>query len=167
MCAPAIGAIAGIAGSIVSGIGAAQQADAQAKQDEYNAKVARINARSTRQAGYSEQEEQGRKYKQEIASNTAALAKNGVDPSFGSAMKIFEELTLISDVGEKAKIYHKAEGEAVAYENKATAYEASAAAHRQAGKIAMASSFLGGLGGAVKGFGGGGGGGSLMINPTG
>ena len=56
MCGPMLGAVAGVAGSVVQGIGAKRQADAQAQQAEYNAKVEKINARTRIQEGYVKQE---------------------------------------------------------------------------------------------------------------
>ena len=164
MCAPALGAVAGIAGAVISGIGAKQQADAQADKDEYDAKIAKINARSERQQSYAKQEDIGAKYHKQQAQGIALASKGGVDPSYGSAaLVIFGENAFAEHV-DKGRQYVQGESAAIAQENKAKALEASAANHRQAGKIAMASSFLSGLGGAVKGIGGGGGGSSLMIN---
>lgn len=165
MCAPLLGAAVGMIGSVVSGIGAMQQSKAQAEQDEYNAKVAKINARSERQMSYSKQEDIGAKYDKQRGQSIALAAKGGVDPSFGSAaLVIFGENAFAESV-DKGRQYVAGESAAIGEENKAKALEASAANHRQAGKIAMASSFLSGLGGVAKGIGGGGGSsGSLLIN---
>lgn len=160
-----LGAVVGIVGSVVSGMGAAQQANAQAEKDEYDAKVARINARSERQMSYAKQEDIGAKYDKQRGQSIALAAKGGVDPSYGSAaLVIFGENAFAESV-DKGRQYVEGESAAVAQENRARELEFSAAENRKAGKIAMASSFLSGLGGAAKGFSGGGGGGSsLMIN---
>jgi hypothetical protein len=165
MCLPILGAVVGLAGAAVSGIGAKQQADAQAEKEEYEAKVAKINARSQRQISYSKQEDLGAKYDKQRGQSIALASKGGVDPSFGSAaLVIFGENAFAESV-DKGRQYVEGESQAVGEENRARGLEASAANHRQAGKIAMASSFLSGLGGVAKGLGGGGGGGSsLMIN---
>ena len=167
MCLPALGAVAGLAGSVVSAMGAKSQADAQANMDEYNSKVERINARSRRWEGMKEQEQIGVKYDKLEGQQIATAAKGGVDPNFGSAaLLIFgethENMTRDQDVS-----FLKAESAAIGHENKATAFEESAKAHRKAGKIAAAGSFLSGLSGAVSSFGKGGGGGGMMINETG
>lgn len=163
MCVPLLGAVVGLAGAAVSGMGAKQQADAQADRDEYDAKIARINARSQRQMSFSKMEDIGAKHNKQRGQSIALAAKGGVDPGFGSAaLVIFGENAFAESV-DKGRQYVEGESQAVAETNKAKGLEASAANHRQAGKIAMASSFLSGLGGVAKGMGGGGGG-SLMIN---
>lgn len=164
MCAM-LGAVVGLAGAAVSAMGQKQQADAQADRDEYDAKIAKINARSERQISYSKQEDIGAKYDKQRGQSIALASKGGVDPTFGSAaLVIFGENAFAENV-DKGRQYIDGESRAIGEENKAKALEASAANHRQAGKIAAASTFLGGLGGAVKGIGGGGGGGgSLLLN---
>ena len=162
MCAM-IGAIAGLAGSAVSAMGQMQQSKAQAQKEEYEAKVAKINARSERQMSYAKQEDIARKSKKEQGQGIALASKANIDPSFGSAaLVIFGENAFAKSMDTNRQ-FIEGESKAVAYENKAKALEHSAANHRQAGKIAAAGTFLSGLGGAAKGMGGGGGGG-MMIN---
>lgn len=163
MCLPAIGLVAGIAGSAISAIGAKQQADAQANMDAYNAQVAKINARSRRWEGMAEQEDIAEKYDRQQGQQIAAIAKGGIDPTFGSALAIFGE-TEEAKIGDQNNAYLKAESQAIGEENKAKAYEMSAANHKKAGKIAAAGSFLSGISGAVGQIGKMGGGGPLMIN---
>jgi hypothetical protein len=160
MCGPLLGVV----GAVVSGIGAMQQSKAQAQQDEYNAKVARINARSERQTSYAKQEDIARKYQKQQAEGIALSAKANVDPSYGSAALVIFGENAFAESTDKGRQYVEGESKAIAEENRARALEASAANHRTAGKIAAASSFLSGLGGAAKGMGGGGGGGMFMIN---
>ena len=155
MCA--IGAVIGLAGAAVSGIGAMQQSKAQAQQDEYNAKVAKINARQARMVSYAKQEDIGAKYEKQRGEGIALASKGGVDPAYGSAALVIFGENAFAETTDKNRQYIEGESQAVAEENKAKALEASAANHRQAGKIAAASSFLSGLGGAAKGMGGGGG----------
>lgn len=164
MCAPVLGAVVGVIGSVVSGIGAAQQANAQAEQDEYNAKVAKINARSERQMSYAKQEDISRKYNKQQGEGIALSSKANVDPTYGSAaLVIFGENAFAKSV-DMNRQYVEGESAAIGQENKARELEYSAAQNRKAGKIAMASSFLSGLGGAAKGFSGGGGSSSFLIN---
>lgn len=164
MCLPAlaaVGAIASVAGSVVSGMGAKSQADAQANQAEYNAKVARINAQSERYKGGVEQERVQEKAEQLQGQGLAAAGGSGIDPYFGSAA-----LVIFGEGGEKAQLdkntaYVNAEGAAIANENKARDLETQAQGYRQAGKYSMAGSFLSGLAGGVgalgRGMSGGGG----------
>ena len=162
MCMMAVGAIAGLAGSMVSAMGAKQQADAQAQQMEYNATVSKINARQNRMQGMAEQEKLGMKYDKVEGTGIANAAKGGVDPTYGSAaLTIFgsnwQERTM-----DQGTAYVNAESAAVGNENKAKDLEAQAASTRQAGKIAAAGTFLSGIAGTIKGFGGSGG--ALKIN---
>lgn len=164
MCLPILGAVVGVIGSVVSGIGAAQQANAQAERDEYNAKVAKINARSERQMSYAKQEDISRKYGKQQGEGVALSSKAHVDPTYGSAaLVIFGENAFAKSV-DMNRQYVAGESAAVGQENKARELEYSAAQNRQAGKIAMASSFLSGLGGVAKGLSGSGGSSSFLIN---
>jgi hypothetical protein len=170
MCLPAAGAVFGLLGSAVSAMGSMAQANAAAANAEYNAKVEKINARSRRQEGLQESERIGEKYNQLQGQQTAGYAKAGVDPFYGSALRIVQD-TWESRGIDQGTNYTKAESAAVGHENKATQYEYEAKSQRQAGRIGAASSFLSGLSGAVKGFGGSSGGGGvgsiLQINKVG
>ena len=161
MCAPMIGMVAGLAGSAISAMGAASQASGQAAQMEYNATVAKINARSQRQEGYAKQEDIGRKAEIRQGEAIANAAKGNVDPSYGSAAQvIFGEGGQVA-AQDKGRAYIAAESAAVGNENKARDLEAQAASTRKAGKFAAAGSFLSGIGGALTS---GARGGGLFIN---
>ena len=165
MCAPAIGLVAGIASAAVGAIGAQQQANAQAeaeeqqaKMDEHNAKVAKINARSNRWEGYQRMERIGAEADQRRGSAIAAASKGGVDPGYGSAALVIFGEGREAEFADKSNMYLQAESGAIGEENKAKSLEFSAAGHRaaadnhrKAGKIAAAGSFLSGIGGAMKG----------------
>jgi len=171
MCLPAlgvIGAVASLAGSAVSAMGASQQADAQANQMEYNATVAKINARSERQKGYVEQEKIIDKYERQMSTAQAAAGASGVDPYFGSAALVIFGENAENRALDRNNAYVSAEGAAVAHENKARDLEAQAAATRKGGKMAAAGTFLSGIAGAVGGLGkaGGGGGGTFGVPQT-
>ena len=149
----------------MSAIGAKQQAEAQAQQDEYAAKVEKINARSRRWEGMKEQESIGDKYDRAQGQQIAAAAKGGVDPNFGSAALLIFGENHQDRLQDQDNTYLRAESAAMAHENKATAYEKSAENHRKAGKIAAAGSFLSGIAGAAGGLGKMGG--ALKINSGG
>lgn len=149
MCAPAA---IGLVGAAVSAAGAMAQANAAAANAEYNAKVEKINARSRRQEGFQEAERIGDKYDTLESRQTAGYGAAGVDPFFGSALKVFGDTRQARETDQSTNFIN-AESRAVGHENKARQYEYEAKAQRQAGKIGAASSFLGGL----KGLGGGGG----------
>lgn len=152
MCAPMLGAVAGIAGSVVQGIGAKQQADAQAEQAEYNAKVEKINARTRVQEGYVKQDEIGRKYDAIRGQQIAAAAASGVDPNQGSAAIIANEETTRNEWMDQMNTIWGAETEQVGRLNKAKDLEHQAANYRKAGEISFASSLIGGIGSAAGGL---------------
>lgn len=156
MCAPMLGAVAGMAGAIVSGIGAKQQADGQAAQMEYNAKVEKINARTAVQQGNAKQQQIGREFDKLRGQQIAAYAKGGIDPMQGSAAIVSVEETARDEWMESMNTIWNAETEQVGRLNKAKDLETQAANTRQAGKISMVSSIIGGVGsaaGGLKGFG--------------
>lgn len=148
MCAPMMAI--GLLGAAVSAAGAMSSANSQAAAADYNAQVERINARTNRQKGGAEQERIDEKYNRIEGQSIAAAAKGGVDPGYGSAaLAIFGEQYTDRDK-DKGNAYVNAEGAATANENKAKDYEQQSKAHKQAGMFGAASSFLGGLGGAMK-----------------
>lgn len=146
MCGPAIGLI----GAGVSAMGSMMAANGAASQAEYNAQVERINARTTRQQGYVEQERLGGKYDKLQGQAITAASKGGIDASYGSAaLAIFgdNEATRSADKGTS---YINHEGKAVGHENRARDLDAQAKNQRTAGMFGAASSFLGGLGNVAK-----------------
>lgn len=156
MCGPA----AGLLGGIVSGMGSMMAAEGQAQQAEYNAKVEKINARTQRQQGVVEQERIIGKYQKTESTGIANASKSGVDSGYGSAALVILGEGAANQSADTSMAYVNAEGKATAHENKAKDYEMQAKNQRQAGMIGAASSFLSGVGGAMKG----GGGGALMID---
>lgn len=157
MCAPAIG----LAGAVVSAVGAMAQGQAQANMDRYNAQVEKINARSRRWEGYQKQEQIGAEAARRRGTAIALAGKGGVDPGYGSAALVIFREGREAEFADKSNAYLTAESAAIAHENKAKAYEMSAEQHRKAGMLSAASSFLGGISGAVRGMGGSN---ALMIN---
>lgn len=157
MCAPMA---IGLVGAAVSAAGAMAQASSQAQTANYNAAVEKINARQKRWEGHREQERIADKYGKIQGEGIAAASKGGIDPGYGSAaLVIFGEGGKNESLDKNAS-YINAESQATAHENKAKQYEQEAKAAKTAGMFGAASSFLSGLGGAMKS----GGGSSLMIN---
>lgn len=129
-------------------------ASAQASQAKYNSAVERINAQTSRYKGQTEQESLDRKYQKIAGEATSHAGAAGVDPTFGSpALVIFGEGGF-GEAMDKNAAYINAESQAVAHENKARQYDFEAKNAKTAGMFGAASSFLGGLGNAVKGAGG-------------
>ena len=150
MCIPAAGLILGLAASAFQAAGAMAAADGDAKQKEYNAKVAEINARSARLQGSSEADKVEDKYQRLRAQQRTGFAKGGLDPSSGSAALVIGETDRNSDLDQLTSIWNR-ETEAVGFENKAKDLKMQAANTRKVGPIAAAGSFLSGLGGAFRG----------------
>ena len=150
----------GLIGAGVSAMGQMSAANAAANNAEYSATVEKINARSRRFEGLTESERVAEKYEDLQGQQTAGYAAGGVDTTYGSSLAVFMD-TAQAREQDQATNYINAENAAVSHENKAKQYEYEAKSQRQAGKIGAASSFLSGLGGAVKG--GGGFGSTLMV----
>lgn len=149
MCLPAIGLI----GAAVSAVGAIAQANAQSAQAKYNASVERINAQSARYKGMTDQEAIDRKYGKIQGEAISHAGAAGVDPTYGSpAMVIFGEGGF-GEATDKNAAYINAETQAVGHENKAQQYDFEAKNAKKAGMFGATSTFLGGLGNAMKGGG--------------
>lgn len=161
MCVPMLGMVAGLAGSMVSAMGAKSAADGEAAQMEYNAKVAKINARQNRMVGAQKQEDIGVATDKKVGKQIAESAAAGIVPGYGSAAALIFE-TEFAGQSDKDRTYIAAESAAVGDENKARDLEAQAKNKRKAGSIAAAGSFLSGLGGAFKS----GASSGLMLNET-
>lgn len=175
MCVPAIGAVAGIASSVVGLMGAKQQADGQRAQaesaaqvKEYNAKVAAINARSEIWKGWDEIDKIRDDYRTAFGQDVVTAAASGVDAGYGSAANVIFA-NQKEGIEEQNNAYTNMENRRYTWLNQKTQFEHEAAAERQAGQIMAEGTFLSGIGGAIGGIGSGlgklaGSGGSLFIN---
>jgi hypothetical protein len=162
MCLPLLGLV----GAAISAAGTMASANAQAQQDKYNAKVARINAHTARQQGNYEADQKEDEYQKVAGEQTAGYAKAGIDPTGGSPDIVKAQSYANSWMDQHTAIWNR-ETEAVGFENQAQALEYSAKQTKKAGALGAASSLVGGLAGAAKGFGGGGGGFFSPISITG
>lgn len=150
-----LGPVMGLVGAAVSAAGAVAQANAQAANHEYNAKVQESEARQRRREGLKEGEVISDQYDRLQGQQQALTAAAGVDPFSGSAADVFGE-TYGERLRERNVSNLNANSKAVAHENKARQEKFAAESARQAGKINAASSLLGGLSGVVgSGFGSG------------
>ena len=159
MCFMAPMAMVGLLGSAVSAAGSMASANASASQMDYNATVAKINARTARQQGLAQSETIATKYRKQEAAMVAAAGKAGVDPGSGSLALVRGENDRNSWLDQNNAIWNR-ETEAIGQENKARDLEAQAKNTRKAGPIAAAGSFLSGIAKVT------GSGSSLMINET-
>ncbi len=149
----AAGPVIGLMGSMMSAVGQQAQASAQAGQMAHNAEVARINARTARLQGVAEVERISTKYDRLEGTQVAGYGRAGIDPNSGSALLVRASSRRDEWLDQNTAIWNR-ETEAVGFENKARDLDAQAKATKKAGNIAMASTFLTGLGKAVVGRGG-------------
>jgi hypothetical protein len=142
---PAIlSAVAGIAGTAVSALGAVQAGNAQNEVAQYNAKIADNNATAEREraaydAGLIKDER-----RRVIGSQRAAMAANGLEISTGSPVAVLGDTTGQSEMDVLARLYG-GESAATAYGNDATRMRIEGKAAKQAGKIGAGTTLLTGL----------------------
>lgn len=110
-----IGAVATVAGTALGAVGSYQEGKAQEAAYNYQAEVARQNAKIAennagmeRQAGIEEARRQRIKTLQAVGSQKVALAANGVDVGYGSSLDLIEDTSML---GELDALMLETEGE--------------------------------------------------------
>lgn len=115
-----VGAVVSTTMSVVSSVqqGKATQAqyNYQAQVARNNAKVAEANAAQTRQEGIEESRMQRIKTLQRIGTQQAAMAANGIDISSGTALDTIEDTAAMGELDALTTRYN-AETKALAYEH--------------------------------------------------
>lgn len=184
-----IGMVAGAAGSLISGVGAVQSADARARMDQYQAGVAARNAQIALQnSEYASQkgEQDAQKYGMGAAQRqgqiVAAQGSSGLDVNSGSAKEVQDSQRFVTNMdltqirSNAAKVAYDYRNESINQTNKATMYLAGAADEERGAEISATSSILGAASSVSSRwlqasnlgmFGGGGGGRSQGYNDTG
>jgi hypothetical protein len=167
MCPPVALAIASAAvaatGAVFSGISQAQQYRYQAQVADQNAKLAADQARDSIETTNTEALRARRAQAQTEGQQTAAMAANGVDLSFGSAADVVSDTKMLGNE-DVAQIYKGGNERTRGYDINAWNYRSQAAGARAKAKGAMVQGILGGLSSAlgaasqVTGMKGGGGG---------
>lgn len=121
----AIGTVASITGGVVGGVSSYQQGKAtqaqynyQAQIDKENAKIAEENAARTRQQGIEESRFQRMKTAQKVASQSVAMAANGVDVTQGTAVDVIGDTSAMGELDALQTRYN--------YETKAMQYDQQA-----------------------------------------
>jgi hypothetical protein len=170
MCPPVIAAAAAavsVVSSVTAGIGQAQQYRYQANIAQQNAHIAEGQAHDAILNTNLEAQRRARETAQTSGAQQAAMAANGVDLNFGSAVDVQKDTAMIG-AEDMAQIYKGGNELAKSHEINAFNYRSQAAADRAKAKGAMFQGIMGGissaLGGASQisgmgGFGKGGGGG--------
>ena len=151
MCAPILGAAVGVAGSVVSAMGAQSEADAQAAARERQAQVREINAIVAREDATAKADAKGDEHDKFMSEQEVIAAANGVVAGGGSFAKIQQESykNKYLDVDETMR---QGEAEATNDENLAKSDRAAADDIRKSGKIKATASILGGLTSAGRGL---------------
>jgi hypothetical protein len=139
---PIISMASTVIGGVVSGIGAKQQADAQANAANYNAAVARNAALFAQQQGEVNAQANDRKTAAMIGRQRAVYAAGGIDVNSGSPLDIQADT---ADFGRlnSLTIRNNAARDAYGYQANANLDEASASNYEQAGNTALIGSLIG------------------------
>lgn len=154
-----------IGSTLIGAAGQMQQASAAASAAEYNAAVQRENAnraeRQSRQvleAGMREEQKQRAQASALLGKQTAAMAANGVDVTFGSPLDLLVDT---SKQGEADALtirtnayrnYDDVRAQATAYRNQASLYDMEASNSRTAGMLNAFGTVIGGVGSAYKSY---------------
>jgi hypothetical protein len=145
MCDPATIAILGTTvsamGSITAGIAAQRQGQFQAKVAEQNAKMADESARDAIEQGKRDNLLHYRRQAQLQGTQRAAMAANGIDLSFGSALNVQGDTKMIGREDADA-ISENAMRASRGYSIEAINYRGQASASRMEGKAGL----IGGIG---------------------
>lgn len=154
MCAPpaiaAAATVVSMGGQFISGMSAASQARSQAVYADRNAALSEEQARTSIENTNIEAQRRYRDASQLEGRQTAAMAANGIDLSFGSALDVQRDSKMIAseDVGQ---IYQGGYQRTRGFEIDASNYRGEAAAQRNRAKgimigtaFQMASTALGG-----------------------
>lgn len=132
--------------AVTTAVGTVVTGQAQAKQMEYNAKVAEINAQTARQQGEYEADRIEDEYQRKQAQQRVAALKSGVDPGSGSAALIIDQETSRNSWLDQMTTVWNRETQAVGFENKAKDLKAQASSTKTGSYISAASSIIGGMG---------------------
>lgn len=148
MCGPAAIPIAALAASVVSTAGMVYSGMAANAQGKYAAAVSRQNARlaheSARDAlerGQLERRSLFRRISQTKGQQAAAMAANGIDLGFGSALDVQRD-TAMMGAEDAAALSKNIESQMKGFEIEAVNHDAEARAQRMRGKAALVGSFF-------------------------
>ena len=155
---PAIGAVAGLAGTAVSVAGAMQAGEAQAANARYQAQVARNNAQIaqqnaawTMQSGETSAATQGAKGKAAIGELLAAQGSNNVDVNSGSSADVRTSAQALADLDTKT-IMSNASRTAFGYQVAASSDNAQAGLYTQEANQAESAAPINALGSFLSGI---------------
>lgn len=146
MCAPPAVALiaAGVAaaGSMASGLSQAGQLRQQANIAQRNAQEANQRAIDAIQRGQMERVQLDRRYSQIQGQQQAAMAANGIDLGFGSALAVSRDTQMLRNE-DAATLYRNQSNALHGIDIEVSNYRAEAAAKRQAATGAIVSAGFG------------------------
>ena len=140
---PAIAAVASIAGSALSAVGAMQQGKAAAAAANYNAKVNEMAAVAEKDAAAAEAEDRRRKLMGQRSTSIAARGASGVALA-GTPLMVDEDMLGEIEL-DVARVGQRGAAKAAQYQNQATLDRATARSAKRAGAISAGASLLGGI----------------------
>nr|WP_156887038.1 hypothetical protein [Pleomorphomonas oryzae] len=144
----AIGAGVSAISSVGQGVAAKQAADANAKIQQQNAIRADQQAHNVMTAGMKEEAKQKAETTQLVSKQQAAMAANGVDPTFGSPLDLMVDTATLGAQDAAAirastyRNYDDTRNQAVSYRNQANAYKAQGSNALMSGIIGAGTSIL-------------------------
>lgn len=137
-------------GSVVSGIGQKQVADYQANVADQNARLAENQAQDSIQNTNLEAQRRYREIAQTKGAQTAAMAANGVDLNFGSAVDLQKD-TAATGAEDLTQLYKAGNEQTKGFEINAFNYRSQAAGDRAKGQGALIDGIFGGVATALGG----------------
>lgn len=128
--------LAGVAGTVVSGVAQAQALDAQAQQDRNNAVIAQRNAEDARQRGVAAEQAQQIKTKQMLGRQVNILSERNIAVGSGSALDILGDTAMFGKM-DALTIRGNYEREAIASETQKYNFLADAQQKSNASSMTM------------------------------
>lgn len=150
--ATAVSTTMGVVSSVQQGKAQQAQYNYQAEVARNNAKIAQANADQQRQEGIEEARLQRIKTLQAIGKQQTAMAANGIDISSGTALDIIEDTSAMGELDALTTRYN-AETKAIAYEQQANNYTNQANLDILAGQNAYRSGVTNAISTGVNGLG--------------
>ena len=145
MCPPVLAIAAGVAtaaSSIMGGIAQSNQANYAAEISDRNAKISANQANDATENTKLEAQRRYRALAETKGRQQAAMAANGVDINFGTAVDLQRDTAMLGaeDIGQ---IYKAGNEQAIGFDREGWNYKAEGSAARSRGKNAMALGFVG------------------------
>jgi len=157
MCAPALAlplmiasTVVSTGGAILSGIGQKQQADYQAQVADQNARIAENQAQDSILNTNLAAQRRYRELSQTQGAQAAAMAANGVDLNFGSAVDVQRDTAMIGGE-DMAQLYKAGNEQTKGFEINAFNDRSKAAGYRAQGRAALMKGIFNGLSTALSG----------------